>query len=259
MTNGNKRLSLVSYADKIKPHEKGGPITTLLAPDRIKASVTSKFIDMIANGFKCCKREPWIEYMTEQIMMIANERGIYTLDHALMSDLLIKSVVSDSVKDAFTMDALRSWRTLGYTRFALSDLLEEVGSLPIFLNPYIILNDMGKMFTILDKNSPLRAIRKRTLYHVIQLFDNYDRKQYYECAVMQEGSFHPNHTLNDILGVHIDDNDWDELKRSIRRMSVKGRSWETICAEGNEVLIPGEFLVTFTSITPPLIVDRLYR
>ena len=42
-------------------------------------------------------------------------------------------------------------------------------------------------------------------------------------------------------------------------MSVKGRSWEAICAEGNEVLIPGEFLVTFTRDTPPLIVDRLYR
>ena len=96
----------MSYEDKIKPHthRDGGPLTPLLESGEIEMAMVTKCIDKIANSFN---HATWMNFMVEQIMLVAHTTGIYSLDHALMCDLNIKRVASISKKDPFTARALQ--------------------------------------------------------------------------------------------------------------------------------------------------------
>ena len=73
-------------------------------------------------------------FMIEQIMLVAHNAGIYSLDHALMCNLNIKRVVGTGKKDPFTVRALQYWAELGYTRTPFGNIYEEIASRFIFIS-----------------------------------------------------------------------------------------------------------------------------
>ena len=173
-TNGGNTRQQVSYADKIKPHNQGGPITQLLDISSLNTALSAKNIHHIAN-IKCDpKMYRWQGYLIDEIMSKANDKGIYSLDHALTCDLGIQQIQIKSPHDPKWLKSIQSWDIMNYTRNPHDNTYESIASLPIPRNRNILIK--GQMIDITDKNSVYSKIRCRTLCIVAQLFTNYSSR-----------------------------------------------------------------------------------
>ena len=213
--------------------------------------LSTKMLDVIANSGSTAKSKPWIPLMIEQLLEFGVTRGIYLPEHILLCNFKIQQIAKSGNKfDAFTVSALRDWASIGYTRKILGSTYEEIASLPIWLNPHLLID--GKPIPLMSGSKttvPFGSIKRRSLYHIAQLFTNFNTDAYYYGHhVVLPGAFKSNAQLNQEYvsgGGSVLDSDWNKLKQAVLdKLTPEGVSWATICATGNQNLVAGQFLST---------------
>ena len=242
------RRHMFSYRDKCTPPEMGGPLTTLLPIDESYDALTAARIFKLAN--ERCTQSPWACLVIDQIYTYAVTHGIYTVDHALSSDLRIRRIATHGNRythDALTLRGLQGYINMGFRR-ALPSTYESTAELNIFRNWHIV-DAQGKTFCSLTSGSPFRFLRqvnnqagRPALYHVGQMFDNYDIHDYRLDPRVLQGDFFTNAELNTAFASRpIPDQHWDELKASITNTGLTA-----ICRAGTTDFVVGEFVAVFT-------------
>ena len=162
-TNGNKVRSQCTYDDKTKAHTEGGPPVVLLDIHTMADGLSTKMLDIIANSGSRALSKPWIPLAIEQMIMFSKNKGIFLPEHILLCNLDIKNITATSNSyDPFIIGALRDWSSMGYTRKIMSDDYEEIASLPIWLNPRLLID--GKLIKL--REGTFRGIKSKTLYHI---------------------------------------------------------------------------------------------
>ena len=170
-TNGNKVRSQCTYDDKTKAHTEGGPPVVLLDIHTMADGLSTKMLDIIANSGSRSHSKPWIPIVIEQMITFSKNKGIFLPEHILLCNLNIKNVTATSSSyDPFIIGALRDWSSMGYTRKIMSDDYEEIASLPIWLNPRLLID--GKLIKL--REGTFKGIKSKTLYHIAQLFTNFN-------------------------------------------------------------------------------------
>ena len=189
----------------------------------------------------------WQGYLIDEIMSKANDKGIYSLDHALTCDLGIQQIQIKSPHDPKWLKSIQSWDIMNYTRNPHDNTYESIASLPIPRNRNILIK--GQMIDITDKNSVYSKIRCRTLCIVAQLFTNYssstDRCKYTRSSIIQPGRLKTVTELNDEFG-ELDDTGegWNDL-----RGAIVSNNWDVICSAGNETFIADTYYATLNKLT----------
>ena len=246
------RPHIYSYKDKTTPSELGGPLHTLLPTERLQDSLAAKWIYKLANTL--CTHTPWAHFLAQEVYGVAAAQGIYTLDHALTSDLRIRSIQSTSPRDPYTQRMLQGWARMGFRR-PMAALYEEVAERNLFRN-WDIVDGRGDTLCMISPASPFSVVRRRTLYHVAQLFTNYDKDHYIRDPVVPPGVFLSNLELTrryvkrgeNLLDVH-----WDALKKA-----VEDSGYAQVCRRGTQPLVSGEYVASWRRGNPSH-PSRVYR
>ena len=238
----NQTVSYIPYAEKIKPHHLGGPLTTLLDPYTLCPAQAAKLIYQITLQFNPNMNViSWIHDWVHILSRVGKKYNIYHIDHILMCDLPISDIRSDSSYDPHVLSALRFFNKMQFTRKPDYMCYEECATLPIWYNPLIKdNNNQPFQFT----KPPFSVIKKRTLTQVGQLFDNFNTLAYLDNASIPQGSFYSNDTLNAMFSPHhpITDAHWDSLKAAVRNSPLF-----LACTQGTIPLREGQFAATLSS------------
>ena len=189
--------------------------------------LSTKMLDIIANSSSRALSKPWIPLAIEQMRMFSKNKGIFLPEHILLCNLDIKNITATSKSyDPFIIGALRDWSSMGYTRKIMSDDYEEIASLPIWLNPRLLID--GKLIKL--REGTFRGIKSKTLYHKAQLFTNFNATLYHGGNhIVPSGIFKTNSALNSEYvnpTLPISDNDWNKLKQAVtENLTSKNVSW----------------------------------
>ena len=208
-------ISYTSFNDKCKPHDKGGPLTTLLNPYTLCPLQSTKWIYDIATNYPLNMQHPtWHGEWIDTIFRYVSEHFcIYYPDHILSSRLDINEIQSTYTYDPHIINALKHWNDLKFKRTPNLNSYEDCSTLPIWNNPFIT-KPNGACFSKKNPISSIEKLKPLELYHIGSLFTNFNHTQYFNGVPIPPGNFLSNAQLTHEYPTTLS-SDWDELKHAI--------------------------------------------
>ena len=241
----------ISYNEKIKPQQNGGPLVTLLDPLTLCPTQNAKWVSHLTSNLNPNKSQPsWTQpWIHTLFAYVKSTFKILFIDHILFCDFNITMIKTNVWYDPMIINALKWYKLMKFTRTPNFTLYEDCSTLPIWYNP-LVRDTLGFTFNTSKSDSPFKHINPRKLYFVGQLFTNWappnwNSHSFVQCGMtIVNGTLKSNHVLNAEFSPNrpISDNDWQVLK-----LAVQNSPLYTACMSPITPFMPHEFLSTLVN------------
>ena len=240
----------MSYDDKIKPQDGGGPLVTLLDPLTLCPAQNAKWCYHLTHKQKPLMSQPsWIHPWVHTIFAYGKSNfKLLFLDHILSASYKVNTIKTNVWYDPMIINALKWFKLMKFSLTPNYLLYEECASQHLWSN-HLICDPLGYPFTTYEPNSPFKRINSRKLYFVGQLFNNWAppawNSDFNQPGItVNNGQLKSNIDLNNEFSPNnpISDLHWNALK-----LSVQNSPLFTACSSPITPFEPHEFLATLVN------------